>query len=40
MSELNKQYKAAVVFSTHDEKVTRYVRREVGLEDGEIISDK
>ena len=40
MSELNQQYKAAVVFSTHDEKVTRYVRREVGLEDGEIISDK
>ena len=40
MSELNKQYKAAVVFSTHDEKVTRYVRREVGLEDGKIISDK
>ena len=38
MSELNKQYKAAVVFSTHDEKVTRYVRREVGLEDGKIIS--
>ena len=40
MSELNKQYRAAVVFSTHDEKVTRYVRREVGLEDGKIISDK
>ena len=40
MSELNKQYKAAVVFSTHDEKVTRYVRREVGLEDGKIVSDK
>ena len=39
MSGLNKQYKAAVVFSTHDEKVTRYVRREVGLEDGKIISD-
>jgi putative ABC transport system ATP-binding protein len=40
MSDLNEQYQAAVVFSTHDEKVTRYVRREVGLEDGEIISDK
>ena len=39
MSDLNKQYKAAVIFSTHDEKVTRYVRREVGLEDGKIISD-
>jgi putative ABC transport system ATP-binding protein len=40
MIDLNKQYKAAVVFSTHDEKVTRYVHREVGLEDGKIISDK
>ena len=38
MLELNQQYKAAVVFSTHDEKVTRYVRREIGLEDGKIIS--
>ncbi|MZH06073.1 MAG: ABC transporter ATP-binding protein [Nitrospinae bacterium] len=40
MRELNRQYKAAVVFSTHDEKVTRYVRREVKLEDGRILSDK
>lgn len=39
MRELNRQYKAAVVFSTHDEKVTRYVRREVKLEDGRILSD-
>jgi len=39
MRELNQQYKAAVVFSTHDEKVTRYVRREIGLEDGKIISE-
>jgi len=40
MRELNRQYQAAVVFSTHDEKVTRYVRREVKLEDGRVISDK
>jgi putative ABC transport system ATP-binding protein len=39
MRELNQQYQAAVVFSTHDEKVTRYVRREVKLEDGKVISD-
>ena len=39
MRELNQQYKAAVVFSTHDEKVTRYVRCEIGLEDGKIISE-
>ena len=34
MRELNHEYKAAVIFSTHDEKVTRYIRREVRLEDG------
>jgi putative ABC transport system ATP-binding protein len=40
MQKLNQQYKAAVVFSTHDEKVTRYIDREIGLEDGKIIFDK
>jgi len=40
MRELNKQFKAAFVFSTHDEKVTKYVNREVGLEDGRVCWDK
>lgn len=40
MRELNQQYKAAVVFSTHDEKVTRFIRREVKLEDGRVLADK
>ena len=40
MRELNRQYKAAVVFSTHDEKVTRFIRREVKLEDGRVLTDK
>jgi len=40
MRQLNQQYQAAVIFSTHDEKVTRYIRREVKLEDGRIVSDK
>ena len=40
MQKLNQQYKAAVVFSTHDEKVTRYIDREIGLEDGKILFDK
>ena len=40
MLDLNRQYKAAVVFSTHDEKVYKYVRRVVKLEDGKIFSDK
>ncbi|MBC8287572.1 MAG: ABC transporter ATP-binding protein [Nitrospinae bacterium] len=40
MQELNHEYKAAVIFSTHDERVTRYIRREVRLEDGSISWDK
>ena len=40
MQELNHEYKAAVIFSTHDERVTRYIRREVRLEDGKINWDK
>jgi putative ABC transport system ATP-binding protein len=40
MRELNKRFKAAFVFSTHDEKVTKYVNREVGLEDGRVCWDK
>ncbi|MDP6737059.1 MAG: ATP-binding cassette domain-containing protein, partial [Nitrospinaceae bacterium] len=40
MCELNKNFDAAFIFSTHDEKVTKYVRREVRLEDGYVHSDK
>ncbi|MBT5028644.1 MAG: ABC transporter ATP-binding protein [Nitrospinaceae bacterium] len=40
MRELNHEFKSAVIFSTHDEKVTRYIRREVRLEDGKISWDK
>lgn len=40
MQELNQEYKAAVIFSTHDERVTRYIRREVRLEDGKVSWDK
>jgi len=40
MRVLNKQFKAAFIFSTHDEKVTKYVNREVGLEDGRVCWDK
>jgi putative ABC transport system ATP-binding protein len=40
MRKLNHQFKAAFIFSTHDEKVTKYVSREVGLEDGRVCWDK
>jgi len=40
MRNLNREFDAAFVFSTHDEKVTHYVRREVRLEDGYVKQDK
>lgn len=40
MLKLNRDFKAAFIFCTHDEKVTKYVRREVRLEDGTIQWDK
>ncbi len=40
MQQLNEEYKAAFIFSTHDEKVNRFVNREVRLEDGHVISDE
>ncbi len=40
MRALNQELGAAFIFSTHDEKVTKYVSREVGLEDGRVRWDK
>jgi putative ABC transport system ATP-binding protein len=40
MQNLNENFKAAFILSTHDEKIARYVRREVRLEDGRVLSDK
>lgn len=40
MQQLNKKYGAAFIFSTHDERVTKYINREIRLEDGHVSSDK
>ncbi len=40
MKHLNQQFRSAFIFSTHDEKVTRFVNREIGLEDGRVAWDK
>lgn len=40
MRKLNEEFNAAFIFSTHDEKVSRFVNREIRLEDGRISSDK
>ncbi|NIQ03116.1 MAG: ATP-binding cassette domain-containing protein [Nitrospinaceae bacterium] len=40
MDHLNRQFQAAFVFSTHDEKVTKYIHREIRVEDGRVCWDK
>ena len=40
MRDLNEKFNAAFIFSTHDEKVTRYINREIRLEDGRVVWDK
>lgn len=40
MRDLNIKFGSAFLFSTHDEKVTRYIRREICLVDGYVQSDK
>ncbi len=40
MRDLNHKFGAAFIFSTHDEKVTKYIRREVRLEDGYVKWDR
>jgi putative ABC transport system ATP-binding protein len=39
MQKLNEDFNVAFIFSTHDEKVGRFVKREVQLEDGRITLD-
>lgn len=39
MRNLNETYKAAFIFSTHDERVIKYVRREIRLQDGQVSRD-
>ena len=40
MKKLNEDFNAAFIFSTHDDKVGRFVNREVQLEDGRITQDR
>ncbi|MBF0276359.1 MAG: ABC transporter ATP-binding protein [SAR324 cluster bacterium] len=40
MKRLNQELKTTFLFSTHDEKVIRYLDRKITLEDGKIIEDE
>ncbi len=40
MEKLNQELKTTFIFATHDEKVIRYLRRIIHLEDGKVVSDE
>ena len=40
MERLNQELKTTFIFATHDEKVIKYLRRIITLEDGEVVNDK
>jgi putative ABC transport system ATP-binding protein len=40
MEQLNKELKTTFIFATHDEKVIRYLKRIISLEDGRVVNDE
>jgi putative ABC transport system ATP-binding protein len=40
METLNKELTTTFIFATHDEKVIRYLRRKISLEDGRVVNDE
>jgi putative ABC transport system ATP-binding protein len=40
MEKLNRELQTTFIFATHDEKVIRYLRRKISLEDGKVMKDE
>ena len=40
MVKLNEELKTTFIFATHDEKVIKYLRRKIKLEDGKVVKDE
>jgi putative ABC transport system ATP-binding protein len=40
MEDLNRDLKTTFIFSTHDDKVIKYLHRKISLEDGQVASDE
>jgi len=40
MEELNKELQTTFIFATHDDKVIRYLKRIIRLEDGTVVADE
>jgi putative ABC transport system ATP-binding protein len=40
MEKLNQELKTTFIFATHDDKVIRYLKRKITLEDGKVVQDE
>jgi putative ABC transport system ATP-binding protein len=40
MENLNRELKTTFIFATHDDKVIRYLKRKISLEDGKVVKDE
>ena len=40
MEKLNKELKTTFIFATHDDKVIKYLKRKISLEDGKVVKDE
>ena len=40
LTKLNKELETSFIFATHDEKIMGYLKRTIGLEDGNIVKDE
>jgi putative ABC transport system ATP-binding protein len=40
MEKLNKELRTTFIFATHDEKVIKYLKRKISLEDGKVVKDE
>ena len=40
MVKLNKELKTTFIFATHDDKVIKYLKRKISLEDGKVVHDE
>ena len=40
LAQLNKELSTSFIFATHDEKVIKYLKRKISLEDGKVVKDE
>ena len=40
MAKLNEDLKTTFIFATHDDKVIKYLKRKISLEDGKVVRDE